>query len=357
VKKGAARVGGVVVISAMLAGCAVGYNHVLFATKSNVGIDIDTRPPTAEISLARREGVVAPSFEKGQTPPVMASFRVGVKGLLGVFANVSATFAGGDAAATMASLYGDATRGADSVEDSTLCLGREPSRTILGQQIKLPKPGEIRPFLFGTDTSLGLKVAWSGLTAQVPDTVRFGYNRKEMAWAPVFSKLVHAGDKDEDGKDAKCGRTTNLFHSVKIPSFLATIDSSTAATTPQDSGLQHLQYFATGLAASRLALRQEVRKTMLARLDPVAAEKMEKFLSFDENQRLQMEAVGRIQELYDKADAGKKAAIRARAIELKLVPRGTNTDQEFKDRLAWKVDGDDPAVTAELGKLETFGKQ
>ncbi len=246
-------------------GCGVGYNHVLFFTKSNVGIDIDTKPPTAEISVARREGAIAPTFEDGKTPPVAASFRVGVKGLIGLFADVSSTFAGGDAATTMTGLFDDAYTRKPKSDDpikSDLCLSKAPDPIhVMGiplLAIELPKAGEVRPFLFGTDTSLGLKVAWSGLTAQYPDSVKFGYNRKEFAWAPVF-----------------LGKGDCSIAMVKVPSFLATIDSSATAGSPQESGLKSLQYFATGDAATNLALRAEIRQTMLRRLDPAAAARTE----------------------------------------------------------------------------------
>ena len=73
-----------------------------------------------------------------------------------------------------------------------------------------------------------------------------------------------------------------------MPSFLATIDSAVAAKDPQQSGteVEVLQYFATGVAATNLALRQEIRQTMLKRLDPEVYEKIKKFTSFAEQQKL-----------------------------------------------------------------------
>lgn len=238
-----------------LSGCAIGYNSTLFVTKSNIGVDIDSKPPTAEISLARREGVIGPTFEGGQKPPVMASFRYNIKGIFGLFSNVSSTFAGGDAAATMSKLFGggDATQ----AENSAVCLSKKPQLTVFGREISFPGEGDVRPFVFGTDTTVGLKIAWSGLTAQIPDTVRFGYNRKEFSLAPVFGAAQRCGD--------------NGTYVVKIPSFLATVDSSTTVKDPAGSGLDHLQYFATGIAATNLALRQDVRRVMLKRLDPASA--------------------------------------------------------------------------------------
>ncbi len=245
----------------LFGGCAIGYNSVLFMTKSNVGIDVDTKPPTAEVSIARREGVIAPSFEKGQTPPVMASFRVDNKGLVGMFTEISSTFAGGDAAATMSKLYGDST--AIVSQDSSLCLTQKPTPTVLGIELSLLGPGEVKPFVFGTDTSLGLKLGWSGLTAQFPDSLKFGYNRTEFALAPVSGS---------QGCEST-GGAANDQYSVKIPSFLATVDNYVNAKGPQDSGIGWLQYFATGKAATNLSLRKDVREVMLARLDPKASPK------------------------------------------------------------------------------------
>ena len=64
-----------VMLCAVPSGCALGYDRMLLITKTNVGLDIDSKPPTAEISIARREGVIAPSFEEGKALPVLASFR------------------------------------------------------------------------------------------------------------------------------------------------------------------------------------------------------------------------------------------------------------------------------------------
>src|SRR5574341_2116428 len=79
-------------------GCAVGYNTTLFMTKSNIGLDVESKPPTSEISIARREGVIAPEFEGGQVPPIISSFRTSANPFSRFFFGVKSTFAGGDAA-------------------------------------------------------------------------------------------------------------------------------------------------------------------------------------------------------------------------------------------------------------------
>ncbi|MFY4729844.1 hypothetical protein, partial [Nitrospira sp. BLG_2] len=52
-----------------LNGCGLGFNSLIFATKTNYGVDIDATPPAAEISIARHEGVIEPIFEDGKTLP------------------------------------------------------------------------------------------------------------------------------------------------------------------------------------------------------------------------------------------------------------------------------------------------
>jgi hypothetical protein len=95
------RAGAALLLALLLGGCAVGYNSTLFVTKSNIGIDADTKPPTLELSIARREGVLAPGFEGGQTPPVMASFRTSSNPFSRFFVGVQSTFAGGDASVAL----------------------------------------------------------------------------------------------------------------------------------------------------------------------------------------------------------------------------------------------------------------
>jgi len=252
----------------LLAGCA-GYNNTLFMTKSNVGLDFDSKPPTLEVSIARKEAVIAPSFEGGKTPPVLASFKphAGSGSAFASFAfGVDQTFAGGDAAKAMAMLYNLPTATNPCLYDSSLELSEKPPYENCFQ--KIPGKGATRPFIFGTDTSFGFKAAWSGTGGQIPDTVRLGFNRKEFAWAPISATPVLRPDGSED-----CHKVN-----VKMPAFLATIESSQNISGDGSTRVQGLQYFATGQAATYLAMQQDVRKAMLARLDP----NQQKFASLQE---------------------------------------------------------------------------
>jgi hypothetical protein len=118
-----------------------------------------------EITMARREGVIAPAYDRGATPPLLAGF---LKAGSNWNPRIAAVFSGGDAAVLLAEFYGDSETRPDTIEDpdADLCLSEPPvARSFLGHFGKKPRPvlrdGEARPFLFGTDTAYGLKIAWS----------------------------------------------------------------------------------------------------------------------------------------------------------------------------------------------------
>ena len=241
-------------LASLLGGGCVGYDTALMATKTNAGLDIDTTPPTLEASLARLELAITPSFENGKTPPLAASFKVSGAW---VFSSVSSTFVGGDAAATMTGQYHTLNRGTNAVLDGDIVLTNKPvsRRGWFGRRrpVELFEAGEVRPLVFGTDTSAGVKVAWSWLTGQYPDTVRAGFHRNELAIAPVHI----VGDGSEG-------------YRVNVPSFLATTDAACKTTSPCESKLEWVQYFAVGTAADYLAAEPQIREAMVKRLDPAA---------------------------------------------------------------------------------------
>ena len=245
---------------ALLGGCGFGDEEILFVTKSSVGVDFDAQPPTASIAISRQEGLLEPTFEDGKTLPVLSSFRPENKGI--VSGNVGQTFAVGDAAVAMATLYnnpdfvfvpgsGDWNRDVSAKFDSTLKL---EGTVTLPRGKKKRDPKEVRPVFFGTRTSLGLSLNWSAMTSAMPDSFQLGYRRKEVALAPVSYV-----EKTENGI---------IQTRVGTPSLLATIDVATDVSNAQDTEVTWLQYFATGRAATALALRRDVRAAMLSRMDP-----------------------------------------------------------------------------------------
>ncbi|HSL05425.1 MAG TPA: hypothetical protein VK901_17995, partial [Nitrospiraceae bacterium] len=77
--------------------------------------------------------------------------------------------------------------------------------------------------------------------------------------------------------------STPPIHKMKMSSLLATFDTG-AVESPKNTGgpslpYKHLQYFATGDAATLLALQRDVRLAMLARLDPNGELRKNQFLS------------------------------------------------------------------------------
>jgi hypothetical protein len=207
-----------VALAVLITGCA-GYDRALMVTKTNVGLDIESTPPTAELTIARREIAIQPTFpdrpKTTSTPemplaeaqshetetalPLLGSF-----GLQGKFFNpsISGNFAGGEAAVSLASEDNDQDGAnnltADPEEESakaSICLMNAPDdirspikqfwHWVIGKS-REEAESEPRPFYFATDTAYGLKVAWTGTGGPYPDTLKLGYNRKELASAPIF---------------------------------------------------------------------------------------------------------------------------------------------------------------------------
>jgi hypothetical protein len=236
-------------------GCA-GYDRILFVTKTNMGLDIDDKPPTAELTIARRELAITPTYEDAQgdenTLPLLASF-----GLNGFFLDpeITSRFAGGEAAVLLA--QGPAPQ-SPVVSESSLCLSKEPDTRPLWKKMWHSLVGrskeDTRPFYFATDTSFGLKAAWDGTTGPYPSTLKLGYNRKELAFPPVFvTKGCSVDPAASPNPD---------YWKVTIPSFLASLDNSSILKEWSASGTTHIQFFATGRAASEFVRRPEVNSAL-----------------------------------------------------------------------------------------------
>ena len=334
----------------VLSGCAS--DRALIATKTNVGLDFDTKPPTAEISIARRELAIQPTFpniDKEETAlPILASFN-----LHGSFLNPSIIghFSGGDAAVYLAKDHN-----VDSPVDSSLCLTSEnepvdPRGGLLKLWHKLISvdyeeyKNTPRPFYFATDTTFGVKAAWSGTTGPYPDSLKLGYNRKEFASPPIFvnegcntedkaTKNVSVNNKTADTEAIKekpvekeatqdkpvKNKKDGKEWSVRLPSFYASISNGSALSTLRGSEVNNVQFFATGRAATELAKRKSVRQVAFESMVPEAAEIEAKPL----NQAL----IQDIKKIFDadKTTQEQKNKILERAVKLRLVDKETTTN-------------------------------
>jgi len=238
-------------VSMLVVACSAP-DRLVFLSRSSVGVDIDTAPPTASIGIDRSEAVIAPVYENGETPPVIAGFRYADNGLLS--GHAGSAFAAGDAAAAMSALYDREAPAEKSIKrfDHPIVLSSRPETAAESDE-----PSRVRTLVFGTTSTIGLKASWSGVNAPLPDAFHFGLHRKEFAWAPVTTRAVVS----ESGE---------INHHVKAPSLLATVDVARDAASLPGTNLESVQYFATGTAATMLAQEKQVRKAMLVRLDPNA---------------------------------------------------------------------------------------
>jgi hypothetical protein len=197
-----------------LGGCAA--DRVIFVTKTTIGIDADTTPPTVSIAYDRTDGYIGPRYDNGAVPPVVSSLQSD----LAIFApKVKQVYATGDAA--------------ELVTDHS---STAPTKRKL--------TGAKKTMFFGTTTTVGLKLSFDGTGA--PESISLGYKRKEISVIPLGTVT----EKDDAG---------NSIQVDKYPSVIAGIDMRVNAESFRDTGLALSQFFATGYSAEVLAMDPEIR--------------------------------------------------------------------------------------------------
>lgn len=205
-------------LTVALTACA-SKDHVLFVTKTSVGLDFDSKPPAASLAYDRVEGYVAPRYANGKIPEVVAS----VKSDGQIFSpKMKQVYATGDAAVI-------ATGG---VKPDAVSASESGGREMM---------------FFGTTTTTGVKVSF---TTGLPDSLLFGFKRKEFSYIPL------ATVKENSGPDR------NVY-----PSVLASIDTSAnvaADGTHTNTELINAQFFATGDAARNLAGNASIKAAFTA---------------------------------------------------------------------------------------------
>ena len=303
-----------------LSGCTNPQLDTVFYTVTNMGVNFDSRIPAAEISLSRREGVLQPEFEGGVHLPVIATSD-SRPGLLE--GRVTATFIGGAAAEIAARDKGETDesklleRGPGIVCVTTVPVGNDG--------LKIPGAGATRPFIFGTSTNYGLFVGWDAPGTPIPQTVRLGYTRRELAIASVFA----AGDCPAA---IKSHFATGAIHAVAMPSFLATIDGGnrvgtppTGIGTPQTTSIAVRQSFATGSAARLLAndskLRNALRTSITAEARQNAAEASQTASEAERNAAVARQAAAEQQKLASQATSAAQDAEKRVAPQAQGTPR------------------------------------
>lgn len=346
-----ASIVGVTFVLTMLSGCGLGYNRMLFFTKTNLGIDVETTPPTAEISVARREAVLAPTFDSGKTPAVLGGFRFEGDNFFNP--RVSAVFSGGKAAVITSSLLfskgTEAESGQTKESDGAICVNEPPKSGLLAAISNLPvlrllteESDSARPFIFATDTTTGIKVAWSGTTQAIPDTFRFGYNRKEFAWAPVYghrgacrNRASQQATGDASESDPQIQPAQQDGYLIQVPSFLATLSQRNSTSERNQESYEYSQFFATGEAADALARKHQVREILASRISS-AFEKAQEAIDTArrDGPALQKQAENLINSLTTEDEA---SVMRLQMIASKLVSKSDQfpDDSDIEGKKKW----------------------
>jgi hypothetical protein len=278
-----------------LTGCAT-TTDVLFVTKASIGIDFDAKPASASIGYDRTEGYIAPRYDNGEIPPVVASIRSDG----GIFnPKIRQVYATGDAAVIAVS------------EDPKAVLTALDPESSDGKTKKKLK-GEKKLMFFGTSTTTGLKV---GFTTYVPDSFVFGFKRKEYSFIPLGEQ------EDTDGT------TYDVY-----PSVLASIDTAANAGTADkegvkgDTSLSNSQFFATGRAARELAAKPTINKAFIAQATTsLRAEQAEKGVNHDDAVKTKEELTTSIKGKFNNAknaDPSTAAAVAEKATGIAIKEAG-----------------------------------
>ena len=204
-----------------LAGCA-NPRYGVFATSTNLGIDADVTAGKVVIGYDRTEGFVGPGYPETGTAPSVFGF---IESDQNVFnPKVRQLYATGSAAELVTQ---------DKTPDPLKDLKPEES---LG-------PSKI--MVFGTTTSIALRIGY-GPNALLPDSISFGYKRREASLIPVLP--------------ATAATPETAATPAKYVSTLASIDMNTTTSTGLSKATVGVrQFFATGNAARNLAADKIIR--------------------------------------------------------------------------------------------------
>ena len=244
-----------------------GVNHLLFASKANSGVDVDTMPPSVEASLFGWSDVVqGPTFEDGKSAPVVVGFHRSRDAGDG-WPYVGSVIATGPAAMAVAMMGADPK--AEPPSDGQLSklsnieLSQPPQ--VDGRDQQMFVAGEASPTWFSISEGFGVGFELHGPTSPLPQSTHVGYRRKEALIVPLGMSLAEGGDRSG----------AVLVHTPAV------LNVTTLARIPDDDErrwghcrchkrlgrrrVRHkrVQLFATGNAATHLAKTAEIRRAML----------------------------------------------------------------------------------------------
>lgn len=202
-------------------GCG-GKNAVTFVTKTSIGVDFDSTPPSASFAYDRVEGYIAPRYPNGAIPPVVGSVETN-----------------GDIFTRAVKQYYATGLAAEKLTN--------PGNNDSAPKELTRNSDDRKMMFFGTSTTLGAKISFN-TAVSVIDGFTLGYKRKELSFIPL------------DGTRGADGKQTDTY-----PAVIGVLDSDVKAAKPDDSELAVTQLFATGTAALALAENVDVRSGFLTK--------------------------------------------------------------------------------------------
>lgn len=238
-----------VVLVALTCPSCLAKDHVVFATNSSIGLDLDSKPPTVSIAFSRQEGSMAPVTDKGEVLPLITSFSGGT-GFSGVVfgADIAQSFAIGNAGWLLSRYLTDIKTDVKSLPESAAA----PPADIFTSAAATAVDGMIAGdcYVFTTNTTLGLRVGFSATTGGLPDALSFGWKRKELAIVPTTVIGTGASAK------------------LAVAPMIALTGSSSTAQQGEKTNVGVTQLYATGHAATFLAADPLMRKILRIRIVP-----------------------------------------------------------------------------------------
>lgn len=269
-------IGGLLVsVGTLLGGCRVhvGTNHLLFVSKANSGVDVDSMPAEVQLSLFGHSDVVlGPTFERAQNAPVIAGFRRS-NDLGDGWPFAGSTVATGPAAMVIAMMVTDT--GNPPVPDAYADLGRyvEMSDVRLSQPPQVDDrnqqmfvQGEAPPTWFSISEGVGIALELHGPSYPLPQSVHAGYRRKEALVVPLSMSL------DEQAGENNSNVLIHTPSVLNVTKLVRVRDGDDAhrcrchchkRLRPRRVKHKRVQLFATGAAATRLATNERIQNAML----------------------------------------------------------------------------------------------
>lgn len=288
-------------IAALCSACTS--DKVIFVTSTSLGINVDTTPGTVSLAYDRTEGYIAPSYQSGTLPPVIAGIDTDGHAIAPEIRQIYAT--------------GVAAR----------IVGGDTSKTEPENMTR--RTGRLA--FVGTTTTVGVKAAF---TTGAPESFNFGYKRKEFSYIPLGCQLpdgrVAPGSCPGDGIDL-------------YPSAIGSFDTSVSIPSPSGTTFKTRQFIATGAAATALAPR------LASDFQAVAQESV----AFQTGRRAAALHSGRVEKVANYVAPGgafdpaklQALADTANAAKAGVVPQGVR-DATSVAQMKTRIDADDEMVKA-----------